>query len=265
MEINEIIKEYNDTRQQRGIPRLPIHVDAAYGGFVLRFTRPDFEWDFRASEVMSINVSNHKFGLVYPGLGTVIFRNKKVVPKSLFTKLNYLGKEINDYAINFSRSSSQVICQYYNFLRLGENGYTKIMQDIIDNAGALANSLLKLEFEDDYHIKHKCFELFTSHEKIGNSIEVYLPNIVVKLNEKAPFSASQLSDMLKLDGWSVPAYTLPEKLTNIHVLRMVVKENFSRDMLELFINSMRHAIDKLTEPCVVDSNLRSLKGHQVIC
>ena len=137
--INEVIKDYNDQiRVPKKLPRLPIHVDAAYGGFVLPFTQPANPWDFRASEVMPINISNHKFGLVYPGLGTVVFRKPGVVPRSLFTQVDYLGKPIDDYALNFSRASSQVICQYYNFLRLGEAGYQKIMKSILKNASSLA-------------------------------------------------------------------------------------------------------------------------------
>jgi glutamate decarboxylase len=247
------------------LPRLPIHVDAAYGGFVLPFTEPDFEWDFRVSEVMSINISNHKFGLVYPGLGTAVFRDPGVVPASLKTKVDYLGREITDYALNFSRASSQVICQYYNFLRFGEVGYRKIMKTILQNASLLANGLLELECTLEEGAE-PCFELLTSHRRSKNGwIHVRLPNIVVKLNEKVPFTADELTTLLKVDGWSVPSYHLPKHLENVNVLRMVVKENFSADMVEFFLISMKNAIEKLTSENGAHSGAEKTNGLHVIC
>ena len=213
---------------------------------------------------MSINISNHKFGLVYPGLGTVVFRKPGVVPRSLFTQVDYLGKPIDDYALNFSRASSQVICQYYNFLRLGEAGYQKIMKSILKNASSLAGGLLELKCKVGDQ-DETCFELLTSHEKGKNGeIHVRLPNIVVKLNEKLPFKAEALTPLLKVDGWSVPSYRLPKNLENVSVLRMVVKENFSADMVDLFMDSMKNAIKKLTEDKVTAGS-NEIRGYRVIC
>ena len=265
IEINQVIKEYNDKNRPNGL-RLPIHIDAAYGGFVLPFTEPDFAWDFRASEVMSINISNHKFGLVYPGLGTVIFRDRNVVPESLFTEVDYLGSKIRDYALNFSRASSQVICQYYNFLRLGESGYEKIMHNILENASLLANGLLQLTFKLDGK-DEPYFELLTSHERRHDQVHVRLPNVVVKFNEKVPFKADALKTLMKADGWAIPCYTLPKNLDDETVLRMVVKENFSVDMVELFLSSMKRAIEQLNpnKSSFNTSVSRDTYSSQVIC
>ncbi len=241
--INAVVKEKNDERQAQGRYRIPIHVDAAYSGFILPFTEPDSEsglkWDFRLSEVQSINISNHKFGLVYPGLGSVLFRNADVVPKSLFSDVNYLGETIHDYGLSFSRGSWQVICQYYNFLRLGREGYGKIMRRIMKTANHVANKI-----DDDYR---SYFELFSTHQRVDNRIELLLPNVVFQVKENDVFKASELTARLSQDGWTVPDYTLPKNLTNVRVIRMVVKENFSMDMAELFLESLRRAIEEFEE------------------
>lgn len=263
-EINKILQEYNDEQaekmKKRGIKdpyRVPIHVDAAYGGFVLAFTEPGMEWDFRLSEVKSINMSNHKFGLVYPGLGTVVFRDPEVVPKSLFTKVNYLGGIIKDYALNFSRASWQVICQYYNFIRLGKKGYTAVMEGIMSNATKLVAGIT-----GDNKLK-QYFTLFTSRDK-GDKL--LLPNVVFQVNE-SDFTADDLSARLRQDGWSVPAYTLPANQKDVKVIRMVVKESFSRDMVDLFINSMKTAVKDLTsdeKPGKVSEKIK-LDGAHTVC
>ncbi len=239
--INAVVKEFND-KWQRDDPnayRIPIHVDAAYSGFILPFTRPKLKWDFRLSEVQSINISNHKFGLVYPGLGSVLFRNDKTVPESLFTDVNYLGETIHDYGLSFSRGSWQVICQYYNFLRLGAEGYGGIMNRIMETANHLAN-----EIAGTYR---SYFELLTTHTKNGDELDLMLPNVVFQVKKNPYFGARELTARLSQDGWTVPDYTLPKNLTEVDVIRMVVKENFSMDMADLFLESLKRAIGEFED------------------
>ncbi len=121
--------------------RIPLHIDAASGGFITPFSEPDLVWDFRLPRVRSINVSNHKFGLVYPGMGTVVFREAADLPEELVFHINYLGGDMPNYSLNFSRPSSQVILQYFAFLRLGHEGYRQIVADVLSNAQALARKL----------------------------------------------------------------------------------------------------------------------------
>ncbi len=206
---------------------IPIHVDGASGGFVMAFAHPEVPWDFRLEHVRSINVSNHKFGLVYPGMGTVIFRDKSDVPDELVFKINYLGGEMLNYSLNFSRSASQIYQQYYNFLRLGRKGYTRIITNIMENALYLEERLLQLEK----------FDLLTDTK--------YLPVVVLKLKDNSKYTVFQICRILRERGWVVPAYTLPPDAQDIEVMRVVVKENFSRDMAEMFATDVENAISRL--------------------
>ncbi len=206
---------------------IPIHVDGASGGFIAPFVYPEVKWDFRLEQVKSINVSNHKFGLVYPGMGTVVFRDKVDLPEELIFKINYLGGEMENYSLNFSRGASTVLLQYYNYLRLGKKGYRDIMNNIMENAKYLEAALVK-----------------TKHFKILNAAK-YLPVVAVTLTGKRDYTVFDVSEKLRERGWIVPAYTLPANAEKIAVLRMVVKENFSRDMGELLIADIKRAIAKL--------------------
>lgn len=221
--INELLIRI---KRERGWD-IPIHVDGASGGFVMAFAHPDIAWDFRLEQVRSINVSNHKYGLVYPGMGTVIFRDATDVPDELVFKINYLGGEMLNYSLNFSRSASQVYLQYYNLLRLGREGYTRIMNNIMGNARYLEERLLKLGK----------FELLTDSR--------YLPVIVLKLKDDSVYTVFQICEILRERGWVVPAYTLPPNAQDEAVMRVVVKENFSRDMAELFATDTENAIARL--------------------
>src|SRR5260370_14831670 len=125
--------------------QIPLHIDAASGGFVVPFSQPELEWDFRLPSVRSINVSNHKFGLVYPGMGTVIFRDQDDVPEELVFHIDYLGGYMPNYSLNFSRPSYSVLLQYYNFLRLGRDGYERIINTCFDNAQSLSHQLPRIE------------------------------------------------------------------------------------------------------------------------
>lgn len=202
---------------------IPIHVDGASGGFIAPFVYPDLKWDFRLKQVKSINVSGHKYGLVYPGLGWLIFRDEKNLPDDLVFKVNYLGGEMPTYTLNFSRGGAMVIAQYYNFLRLGKAGYTKIMQNAIDNAKYLANQLEKTGV----------VELLSKKQ--------LLPIVVMKFKKDLGFTVYELTDKLRERGWIIPAYTMPKNVEEMQVMRMVIKENFSRNMTELLCQDMLKA------------------------
>ncbi|GHC10528.1 glutamate decarboxylase [Cerasicoccus arenae] len=210
---------------------IPIHCDGASGGFVAPFVYPEVEWDFRLEQVKSVNISNHKFGLVYPGIGTVVFRDRSDLPEELVFNITYLGGSMPNYSLNFSRASSMVLLQYYNFLRLGQDGYRRIMKNIMDNAQYLEAQLLELDV----------FELLNESK--------YLPTVTVRLKDRSMPNKViyMLSDLLRQYGWIVPAYALPPNAEEVHVLRMVVKENFSRDMAEKFAEDMKLCIAKLKQ------------------
>jgi glutamate decarboxylase len=218
----------------RGVKRergwdIPIHVDAASGGFIAPFAYPELSWDFRLEQVRSINVSNHKFGLVYPGMGTVVFRDFDAVPEELVFKINYLGGEMPNYSLNFSRASNSVLLQYYNFLRLGRSGYERIAANLMENAAVLERALTGSGL----------FELLNDAR--------YLPVVVVRPSGRGGggLDVFELSERLRERGWIVPAYTLPPDAESVAVLRMVVKENFSRDMAELLVADVEAALARL--------------------
>jgi glutamate decarboxylase len=195
--------------------RVPLHIDAATGGFIAPFARPEQEWDFRLASVRSINVSNHKFGLVYPGMGTVVFRDASDLPEELIFHINYLGGDMPNYSLNFSRPSSSVILQYFAFLRLGLEGYREIVQTVLANAVKLAGTLEQIE----------------GLRLIADGSE--FPIVALRAEDPERTDLTALSHLLRERGWIVPAYTLPPNAQHLTVLRIVVKENFSRDMAEI--------------------------------
>jgi glutamate decarboxylase len=209
--------------QERGW-RIPLHVDAASGGFILPFTEPGFAWDFRLERVRSINVSNHKFGLVFPGMGTVVFRDRSDLPEELVFHINYLGGDMPNYSLNFSRPSDSVVLQYFNFLRLGRSGYERIMATALENAQALARALASIE------------EL----ELVNDGAR--LPIVVLRARAGAALDLPEVSHRVRERGWIVPAYTLPPDAQDVAVLRIVVRESFSRDMAEALAHDIRAAI-----------------------
>jgi glutamate decarboxylase len=216
------IKEINDIlikiREDKGWD-IPMHVDGASGGFIAPFLYPDVLWDFRLEQVKSINVSGHKYGLVYPGIGWLIFKDKADIPDDLVFNINYLGGNMSNYSLNFSKGSSTIIAQYYNFLRLGFNGYKAIMDIMSFNAKYLAYELEK-----------------TGKFEVINK-NVTFPLVTVKLKD-SNFTVFQLSEKLREKGWIIPAYTLPKNAEDIAVLRIVIKENFGRDMVECLLEDI---------------------------
>ncbi len=223
-EVNAMLEEME---KEKGWD-IPIHVDGASGGFILPFLYPDFKWDFRLSHVRSINVSGHKYGLVYPGIGWLIMKDKSELPEELIFYVNYLGSEEATYTLNFSRGSAMVAAQYYNLLRLGKNGYRQIMENSLMNARYLASKISKIKY----------FDLINK--------DIKLPILALTVTKSAEFDVYQLSDKLRERGWIVPAYSLPAEADNIKLLRIVIRENFSRDMADMLIEDMLRFTKELT-------------------
>ena len=223
----EPVKEINDALDKLNKKtgwEVPIHVDGASGGFVAPFIQQKLEWDFRLKWVKSINTSGHKYGLVYPGVGWVIWRDWSELPEDLIFNVNYLGGDMPTFALNFSRGGNQIVAQYYNFLRLGREGYTRIMQSLQDTALYLSGAIAKLG----------PFELVSD----GSDIPVF----AFKLKKETNFTVFDISEMLRHRGWLVPAYTMPEDITDVAVLRIVVKEGFSRDMADMLLDDLNRVL-----------------------
>jgi glutamate decarboxylase len=217
---------------------IPIHVDAASGGFILPFTHLEaLRWDFRLAHVKSINVSNHKYGLVYPGLGTVVFRDATIMPEELLVDIDYLSGEMRNYSLNFSRASSGVVLQYYNFLRLGKAGYRHLIQGCLTHAQHIAHA-----FQASPTL-HPYFEVISKTE--------YFPVVVVRFKdcwaEHPPFSLTALAQALKGKGWMVPVYHLPPNAEQIEVIRIVVRAHVNRALAAALLNDLEAIVQQLVE------------------
>ena len=211
-------------REERGLD-VPLHVDGASGGFVWPFLYPDSPWDFRLEQVRSINVSGHKFGLVYPGIGWLIFREEADLAPDLVFKENYLGKTDATFTLNFSTGSAMVLAQYYNLIRYGRAGYTYIMRNMQANASQLADRL-----ED--------MGLF---EIIGRDDE-QLPLVAFRLAEEQPYDEFDIAWQLSAErGWMVPAYTLPPDAQEVTIMRALVKETMSREHVDTLARDIAEA------------------------
>ncbi len=210
---------------------VPLHVDAASGGFVWPFLYPDSKWDFRLEQVRSINVSGHKFGLVYPGIGWLVFREESDLAEDLVFYENYLGKKDATFTLNFSTGSSMVLAQYYNFVRLGRQGYTYVIEAMEKNAHALAD---RLEATGD-------FELIGADEE-------QLPLVAFRLTGEKNYDEFDLSWQLSAErGWMLPAYTLPPNAEQEKVLRALVKETLSREQVDRLADDIELACSTLAE------------------
>jgi glutamate decarboxylase len=211
---------------------VPIHVDAASGGFLAPFCAPEVPWDFRLPRVRSINASGHKFGLAPLGVGWVLWREPRDLPEEMVFWVNYLGGNMRDIALNFSRPGGQVICQYYNFLRLGREGYRKIHAACYDTARSIAAEIGRMgPFE----------VLFGGDPKAG------IPAVCWRLREGAEpgFNLFDLADRLRVRGWQVPAYALPANCQQQSVQRILVRLGVSRDLASLLVADIEAALDHL--------------------
>jgi glutamate decarboxylase len=218
-----------------GGPDVPIHVDGASGGFVAPFLQPELDWDFRVPRVASINASGHKYGLVYPGVGWVVWREAAALPDDLVFKVNYLGGQMPTFALNFSRPGAQVAAQYYNFLRLGFPGYRRVHQACQDIAVHMSGRIAKMG----------PFELISE----GRELPVFAFKIA---DPKASYTVFDLTERLRSRGWLVPAYTFPADLTDTAVIRVVVRNGFGHDLADAFLADL-------------DRHWRTLAAHPSDC
>ena len=213
-----------------GGPDISIHVDGASGGFVAPFLQPGIAWDFRVPRVVSINTSGHKYGLVYPGVGWVVWRDSAALPEDLVFRVNYLGGQMPTFALNFSRPGAHVAAQYYNFLRLGFEGYQRVQQACQDVAVHMSSQIARMG----------PFELLTDGSE--------LPAFAFKLaGDAAGYTVFDLSERLRERGWLVPAYTFPEDMQDTAVIRIVVRNGFSRDLADAFLADLRRHARSLAE------------------
>jgi glutamate decarboxylase len=225
--VAEICAALDDLQEGTGLD-VPVHVDGASGGFIAPFVDADLEWDFRLPRVASINTSGHKYGLVYPGVGWAVWRDAASLPEDLIFWVNYLGDNMPTFALNFSRPGSQVVAQYYNFLRLGFDGYRKVQGYARDVATTLSARIAELG----------PFELVTKGDE--------LPVFAFKLQDGIDnFTVFDVSNALRERGWLLPAYTFPKNREDLAALRVVVKRGFSHDMADLLIDDIRRQLPRL--------------------
>ncbi len=221
-----------DTYEQSTGINIPIHVDAASGGFLAPFIQPDLAWDFRLPRVASINASGHKFGLAPLGVGWVVWREKQALPEDLIFWVNYLGNNIPTFAINFSRPGGQVVAQYYTMVRLGREGYYNVHKACYDTAAYLAEKLRAIGIFD-----------FIYDGKGG------IPALTWTLKQEAQtrFSLYDLSESLRARGWQLPAYAMPTHREDLVVMRALIRHGFSKDMADLLMRDIRRTVKHLNE------------------
>jgi len=225
--VAEIAAALDRLREERGVD-VPIHVDAASGGFIAPFLDPGIVWDFRIPRVQSINTSGHKYGLVYPGIGWIVWRDRRALPDGLVFGVDYLGGEMPTFALTFSRPGAQVAAQYYNLLRLGRDGYRRVQQSCRDTAMWLASRIAALG----------PFELLSD----GSAV----PAFAFRLRDDVRnYTVFDVSAELRRYGWIVPAYHMPPRLEDVAVLRIVVRNGFSRDLAELLLGHLERVVDVL--------------------
>ncbi|HEX5586118.1 MAG TPA: glutamate decarboxylase, partial [Acidimicrobiia bacterium] len=210
---------------------VPVHVDGASGGFVAPFIDTELVWDFRLPRVQSINASGHKYGLVYPGVGWIIWRDPDALPDDLVFNVNYLGGNMPTFALNFSRPGNQVAAQYYNFLRLGFVGYRRVQQMSRDVARYAADAIAALG----------PFELITD----GSELPVFA--FALKDPADRNYTVFDVSERLRDRGWTVPAYTFPENREDLAALRVVVRNGFSRDLADLLVADLQRHVAYLDQ------------------
>lgn len=226
--VTKIQAKLDDIQKQTGLD-IPIHIDGASGAMIAPFLQPELEWDFRVPRVQSINTSGHKYGLVYPGVGWVVWRNTAALPDELVFKVSYLGGEMPTFALNFSRPGAQVLLQYYRFLRLGRAGYTAIQQSSQDVARYLSHAIGEID----------AFELLTD----GSDIPVFAWRLKAGHTDK--WTLYHLSERLRIKGWLVPAYPLSGELEGQTVMRIVCRNGLSRDLAEDLLHDIREETDLL--------------------
>jgi glutamate decarboxylase len=220
-----------DIKNERGLD-VPLHVDGASGGFVWPFLYPDSEWDFRLEQVRSINVSGHKYGLVYPGIGWLIFRTKDDLAGDLVFYENYLGKTDATFTLNFSTGSAMVLAQYYNFVRYGFEGYSYIMHTMQANAQALAD---EVEASKDFRL-------------VGEKGAEQLPLVAFQLDGEHNYDEFDIAGQLAAErGWMVPAYTMPPNAQHVKIMRVLVRQTLGRSLTTALAQDIAEACATLAQ------------------
>jgi len=225
--VMEICQALDDLQSKKGWD-IPVHVDGASGAMIAPFLDPDLVWDFRLARVASINNSGHKYGLVYPGVGWIIWRDAEALPEDLIFWVNYLGDNMPTFALNFSRPGAQVVAQYYQLIRLGVAGYKRIQGYSRKVATYLSKRIEELG----------PFELLTRGDE--------LPAFAFKLSDEIEnYTVFDVSRALREYGWIVPAYTFPKNREDLAVLRVVVRHGFSMDMAEMLLADIKRELPRL--------------------
>lgn len=209
---------------------VPVHVDAASGGMIAPFVDPDLVWDFRIDRVASINTSGHKYGLVYPGVGWVVWRHADYLPDELVFTVDYLGGDMPTFALNFSRPGAQVVAQYYTFIRLGFEGYRRVQQASRDIALHLSSAMAELG----------AFRLITD----GSELPAFA---CTTADDITNFSVYDVSRGLRERGWLVPAYAFAPNRTDLAALRFVIRNGFSHDLVDLLVDDLERLLPRLRE------------------
>jgi glutamate decarboxylase len=229
----EVANALDRLAREKGLD-VPMHVDAASGGFIAPFIEPDLVWDFRIPRVRSINASGHKYGLAPLGVGWVVWREKEDLPEDLIFYVNYLGGNMPTFALNFSRPGGQIISQYYLLLRLGREGYRRIQANCYDVAQYLAREVPKLG----------PFELFFDANS-RNGIPAV--SFTTRKGEDPGYSLFDLSDRLRVRGWQAAAYTMLPNITDVVVIRFIVRHGFSRDMADMLLEDIKRSVEYLVQ------------------
>ena len=249
----EALDKALDSFNKKSGYEIPIHVDAASGGFIPPFRDANHKCGFRLKWVLSISTSGHKYGLVYPGLGWVVWRDKKYLPKEMSFSVNYLGANITQVGLNFSRPAAQILAQYYNFIRLGYEGYKEVHE----------NSMAIAQYCHDAIGKMPCFENYS--KEIVNPLFIW--TLKPEYDKQAKWTLFDLQDKLLQSGWMVPAYTMPKDIEDMVVMRIVVRQGMSRDMADMLIGDICNAVaelEKLEYPTptrIACQNRQKSKGH----
>jgi glutamate decarboxylase len=225
--VAEICAALDDLQERTGLD-IPVHVDGASGGFIAPFIDPELEWDFRLPRVVSINTSGHKYGLVYPGVGWVVWRDAEHLPEDLIFWVNYLGDNMPTFALNFSRPGAQIVGQYYNFLRLGFDGYKGVQGYARGVATSLSSRIADLG----------PFELLTA----GDELPVFAFTLKPDVDN---FTVFDVSNAMRERGWLLPAYTFPKNREDLAALRVVVKRGFSHDLADLLVDDLQRQLPQL--------------------
>ncbi|ORY01232.1 glutamate decarboxylase [Basidiobolus meristosporus CBS 931.73] len=242
--LNNLLEKKN---KEEGLD-VQIHVDAASGGFVAPFVRPELVWDFRLPLVASINASGHKYGLCYPGIGWCVWRSPEYLPKDLIFNINYLGADQASFTLNFSKGASNVIAQYYIFIRLGKSGFRSIMNNLTQTADFLAENLKATGY----------FDILSEGNGYG------LPLVAFKLSKKSKFDEFDIVAKLRERGWIIPAYTMAPHAEKVKLCRVVIREDFSRSRCELLIKDLMstiHMLEKMDSKTIEEHKSAHHRHH----